>query len=1220
MSEASAGQSVESAEPTPARAAAPAVAPEGEALTGTPQADCYREDAEEPAKEPENEPPEPETTGAEEKVESESPEAEDRDDCPIESAVKAAAPEGAAGAVGAGPGGPPTGAEAAAGAPEQVPGTTGVAGDAVSSVAGGQAEARAPLDGAINQIEGARGAAVDAYTGSAATLAATGAGLGALEVPVTFAEEPTPTPATAERQAAAQDRVGSFLADGNRQLAETVSFAQETVPGRIGGAAESIKGSIASSAEAQKASIVATVADASQRALARAAATRAQITAAHTSSVVTIEQEATGSLAALAAAHRQTLAAVDQREAQALQTINTLYADGRTAHERLGPALAAVAVARGEQYARLYERCKIHRKDGFWAGHLTDRRAEAQQNAARETAKGYSKSLIETANKQAREATKGRKKDRCGVIAAARSARETADAQLAALTTGIQDARAQAIRQAAATRAHLLAAVGSAQTATMATLRRQEQQQRQAAEDVGYLQQTLIEQVAHAGSASVQASVAQGAAVVANTLGQAHQAFAAGPAPTGEELDAGVGAASSALRGGITGLAGQAEAGVGGVETRLMTAGLAAQAALDGVTRDNQEQTAAQSSGFSQIATDLASNGVAAFAVQTGAFVSRTQQTTEQGIAGFQQVTAGFNQACTTIAEQITTALANSVVQLRQSLRTSLAGIDSRTSGIPKQAYEAASHEQPAWKSVLKWVLIIAIIVVVAVVAGPAVIGAVGAAAASLGAGAAAAGVIGTVVGGAIVGAATSATIQVVSNVAEGRTWHQGIGRAAIMGAIGGAFGAGAGALIGKYVTGAVFQVAANVAADSVLEIGTQLVTGNFSWEALGMAVVMSAATGGFGELGGVKRIQSRFSYKGARVVPGEGARAYAEGLRPHVPSTEAAPGPRTTETAPEVRGEAPGETAAEPHGPREAPRVEEGEAGGRVAHPDKPEVEPGVVATAKTADGRHDIKVNRDGSVDICTDCAKVRERYGVEIDRVPEFRAEIDRIEAIADPEVKASECTKLQDKLSQARETNLQPPRDPTGAVDFDAWGVRIKNEGVTGDIDGIVTRAKGTGTDAQAAQGELRALERALLRGHAIEVLTPPTGPGAVKGELSPEARLTRAGETGHLEVKTATEPPSEGTINAHVDHAHDQIAQTGGHGELTLDWTGVEIRGSDFPGETKIHNYINGKMTDKMMTRLRYFEIVWRRFDGRIMVTSRSRGADGRVSKVETNPL
>jgi hypothetical protein len=85
------------------------------------------------------------------------------------------------------------------------------------------------------------------------------------------------------------------------------------------------------------------------------------------------------------------------------------------------------------------------------------------------------------------------------------------------------------------------------------------------------------------------------------------------------------------------------------------------------------------------------------------------------------------------------------------------------------------------------------------------VIGAVGAFAATLGAGAAA-GAIGAIVGGAIVGALSGAVIQMGNNAIDGKAIFDGVGQAMVIGAISGAIGGG---------LGFAFSSGANAAATS---------------------------------------------------------------------------------------------------------------------------------------------------------------------------------------------------------------------------------------------------------------------------------------------------------------------------------------------------------------------------------------------------------------------
>jgi len=171
-------------------------------------------------------------------------------------------------------------------------------------------------------------------------------------------------------------------------------------------------------------------------------------------------------------------------------------------------------VARGEEFAAFYLKhknaggCWTDKKDSFFKGYLTQRRAEAQANAARETAKGYRDSLVDSAKERAREVVKnGRKADRCAVIAAASSARDTLDKQFASIKAALEGAREATIQQASETRDALIGTIDDNLAATLSQLNQQEHDQRQAVDDAGYMQQLTQEQTVHAAAASLQQSV-----------------------------------------------------------------------------------------------------------------------------------------------------------------------------------------------------------------------------------------------------------------------------------------------------------------------------------------------------------------------------------------------------------------------------------------------------------------------------------------------------------------------------------------------------------------------------------------------------------------------------------------------------------------------------------------------------------------------------------------
>ena len=114
---------------------------------------------------------------------------------------------------------------------------------------------------------------------------------------------------------------------------------------------------------------------------------------------------------------------------------------------------------------------------------------------------------------------------------------------------------------------------------------------------------------------------------------------------------------------------------------------------------------------------------------------------------GYDSVLKGVRQAFSNLNRQFQRGAADNAraveTSLLQPVRTEMPSV------ITTEAAKARAQVQPRWKTVLKWVLIIAVVVLVAVFAGPLVIGAVTGLAAGLGASAAAAGLIGTIVGGA---------------------------------------------------------------------------------------------------------------------------------------------------------------------------------------------------------------------------------------------------------------------------------------------------------------------------------------------------------------------------------------------------------------------------------------------------------------------------------------
>jgi hypothetical protein len=128
-----------------------------------------------------------------------------------------------------------------------------------------------------------------------------------------------------------------------------------------------------------------------------------------------------------------------------------------------------------------------------------------------------------------------------------------------------------------------------------------------------------------------------------------------------------------------------------------------------------------------------------------------------------------------------------------------------------------------------------------------------------------------------------------------------------------------------------------------------------------------------------------------------------------------------------------------------------------RTQHQDKQEIEPGIVAKEKTADG-HEIKVLKDGRVVKCSTCGEIQQKYEKQLKENPELQTRLNEIEKISNPEEKAKQAKQLEQELAHTtvKQNNLEEGRKLIGQNIKD-----IKNKRLPGYIikDGKLSTRKG-----------------------------------------------------------------------------------------------------------------------------------------------------------------
>lgn len=683
------------------------------------------------------------------------------------------------------------------------------------------------------------------------------------------------------RRAMALNQIRGFMLRANGQIESAVAFVSSDVPARLGAMAESVKAGIDTSMAEQKSVISSRIAQAKSLAISSAAGARAAINADYESGVTTVNDETDTAIQTLNDSYTTSTTDINTRENTSLNEINTRFQNGRVAHDNKGVIYANEAITTGQSWVTSYDKCrkrssnhnKYNGDDGFMDGCLTVRRAKAQQDAACTAASGTAKNMKKEADKKGYKLREQRTQYRCAVISASGQALSTLDTTIEQLTSGLENSRGGTLMGLKLARDMNLTSVNGALSATLESLDQQEQEQRQAVNDSGYVQQVAVEQLAHQVAAGLAGSVSSAMDSLETTLKQLREQLTHGDAPPPDELNEMLASAENGLSGGVGTLLDKVEEGAGKAETQLMKAGINASGALQEISSGNDRTASTLEQSFETQMSTFINAARSALGELTERQVQKAQESMAQGTDSMQQLVSGFTDSTEQVYTHVDSAISTSLNELDTNLTGQKSGLEGK---IAAEAWRAASKEQPAWKGVVA-ILLIIVIIVVSIVLSVLTAGAFGPVAAVLIAG--------------VIGAVTAGLIQVINNLAAGEEWNKDLVQAMVIGfaggLIGGAFGAGASKLAGLAVNRAITNSA------SYLTRGAINLSINFTGDMLGEAASQAFAYYKYGQ---------DFQWQGfvtAGVMSGI--------------STSRGPGGLAGQSTPRVRGPRP----ATPRGPR---------------------------------------------------------------------------------------------------------------------------------------------------------------------------------------------------------------------------------------------------------------------------------------------------------------
>lgn len=602
-----------------------------------------------------------------------------------------------------------------------------------------------------------------------------------------------PTPALEHRRAEASKLANTFLSTASQQI-QAITQLGQPIPARVAAMTTGAKAAITAAVAQQRTSVAAQIAQQRSQAQREAQATIGQIRSQQQAALAAIVQSTATSRKQIAADYSKARAAIDVQEQQQSARIHTLYQAADRAYRAAGVTVGREATARGAAAARGFESQITGKDDSLLDGPVTDNRLKARAKAAREVAQQYNQGLVEEANKQASAGQQGKTNDLATVRAMAAQARQTLAAQHAATLQSLASAEAQARQQTEQAGQSLTATVNRTLKTTLHSLTQQQVAQVRLLTGYGQRQVTALDRDAQKAIAALQGGVNQAAAKLRGMLGQFQREMHGTTAPDPAALSGVLAGANQQIMAAVAAVRAQTERGVLASTQGIQRGGQQAIPALAAIGQGAAQEATTTRAGLSTTLAQLQRGAADTFGQVQKTHTSTLSQLSHSAAQGFTQLTSSVKAQFDQLGQNLEQGLSKSAQGLEEGLRGALKQLDA---DIKKYGDQAAAEVQPRWKTVAKVLLVIAVIVVVALVIGPAVIGAVGAAAGALGASAATAGAVGAIVGGAIVGAASGAVIQMGSNLIDGKNVMDGVGKAMIVGAIGGALG-GAGGVVGN--------------------------------------------------------------------------------------------------------------------------------------------------------------------------------------------------------------------------------------------------------------------------------------------------------------------------------------------------------------------------------------------------------------------------------------
>ncbi len=609
-----------------------------------------------------------------------------------------------------------------------------------------------------------------------------------------------------EQRAAASSMASNFFAEAASRV-QTVTGLGQGISARINGVAETARASVMSTVQQQQDAVTAQINQQRTQVQNQAQASIAEIQQQYQATLRNISLRTAEVSQRIQTEYSNVFQKVDQQESDLLARIDKLYLQTFDQYIAAGDTVGNEATAVGEKWVKQWESeitDKYSNEDAVVEdrGHMRStlpnpgKTAEVEKNSkigkkastAREVAKQYKEQVTEEATKQANNLVESKAKDIKGICCGIKEFRKQLQKPQEETLKAVIEIQQDAVLQVTEAQTKLTESANQTLQATLQSLNEQETAQLQILQGYGDRQVLAIERDAQKAIASLQKGVNQAANKLLTAVQDYYSEFQGMEAPNPDELSVTLAEILGQFDSSVGTVQKETEKGIAVSEDGITQGEQQAVSAVGAIAQTVMEESAAVVEEAKTSFNNLNQGITNTFNQLRDAYTQASNNFVEDTAKGLAQITQDSQNSVEQIYQKFSEALQKSVTQIETGLRDTLKCLETDIQNYAAKAVE----DEPWWKTLLKALVFIAVIVV-AIVLAPIGIGFV---AGALGGGIAAT-IFASVAVGAALGAGLGALSQIANNAIDGKNLMEGVGNAALAGAIGGAIGGFGGAIGG---------------------------------------------------------------------------------------------------------------------------------------------------------------------------------------------------------------------------------------------------------------------------------------------------------------------------------------------------------------------------------------------------------------------------------------